>query len=215
MHARIEHLLSLRDGEPVAAEVAEHVRQCPICSGELQRLSAVRAQMQALPQLEPPAVAFERIRDAMPVRRPLMPVRRVGLAAAAVAIVTLTVIAVLARYSDQRNAHVAATGAEAEQAGQSATPTLEDLALDDLVAQSQQLEQLLQILPGRPRVERVSTAATIDTIEQRIQWLDFQLSYAPVGDLSEEQSRQLWRERVELMDSLVKVRYAEAGRLSF
>jgi hypothetical protein len=61
----------------------------------------------------------------------------------------------------------------------------------------------------------VSTAATIDTIEQRIQWLDFQLSNAPDGDLSEEQSRRLWRERVELMDSLVKVRYAEAGSLWF
>jgi hypothetical protein len=28
--------------------------------------------------------------------------------------------------------------------------------------------------------------------------------------LNEEQTRRLWRERVELMDSLVKVRYAEA-----
>jgi len=210
MHARIEHLLSLRDGEPVAAEVAEHVRQCPMCSSELQRLSAIRAEMQALPQLEPPAHAFERIRDAMPARRTLMPAGKVGVAAAAVAIVTLTVIAVLAGYNDRRNRDVSANVDASDQAEQSAIP-----ALDELVAQSQHLEQLLQILPGRPRVERVSTAATIDTIEQRIQWLDFQLSYAPDGDLSEEQSRQLWRERVQLMDSLVKVRYAEAGRLSF
>ena len=54
-----------------------------------------------------------------------------------------------------------------------------------------------------------------NTIEQRIAWLDFQLSSTPDGDLSEEQSRRLWRERVELMDSLVKVRYAEAGSLWF
>ena len=71
--------------------------------------------------------------------------------------------------------------------------------LHELVAQSQQLEQILRTLPQRPQVERVSTAATIDTIEQRIQWLDFQLSNAPEADLSEEQSWQLWRERVELM----------------
>jgi hypothetical protein len=51
----------------------------------------------------------------------------------------------------------------------------------------------------------------IDTIEDRIQWLDFQLSDAPDSGLSEEQTQRLWRERVELMDSLVKVRYAEGG----
>lgn len=85
----------------------------------------------------------------------------------------------------------------------------------ELVAQSQELEHLLQALPERPHIERVSTAATIDAIEQRIQWLDWQLSYAPDAGLSEEQARQLWRERVELMDSLVKVRYAQAHRTWF
>jgi hypothetical protein len=70
---------------------------------------------------------------------------------------------------------------------------------------------LLQRLPERPRIERVSTAAMIDTIEDRIQWLDFQLSDASDSGLNEEQTRRLWRERVELMDSLVKVRYAEGG----
>jgi hypothetical protein len=52
---------------------------------------------------------------------------------------------------------------------------------------------------------------TIDTIEDRIQWLDFQLTSADDGALDEEQSRRLWSERVTLMDSLVKVRYAEGG----
>ena len=211
MHARIEHLLSIRDGEPVVAQVAEHVRHCPICSGELQRLSAIRAEMVALPQLEPPALAWERIQQTIPERRTSMPPRRVGLAAAAAAAITLAVIALIARQHDQRNAQVLATPTESEQAVTAAMPHV-----DELVAQSQQLEQLLRILPQRPRIERVSTAATIDTIEQRIQWLDFQLTNVLDTDLNEAQSRQLWRERVELMDSLVKVRYAEAGSsLSF
>jgi hypothetical protein len=51
----------------------------------------------------------------------------------------------------------------------------------------------------------------IDTIEERIQWLDFQLSDAPDSGLNERQTQRLWSERVELMDSLVKVRYAEGG----
>jgi hypothetical protein len=209
MHARIEHLLGLRDGEPVAAEVSEHVKQCPICSGELQRLSTIREEMQALPQFEPPDMAWERISAAVPERDHGWRFRKVGLAAAAAAVVTLTVVTLVTGHFDRRSG-VTTEVATAEVPLPQVIPHV-----NELVAQSQQLEQMLQKLPERPRIERVSTAATIDTIEQRIQWLDFQLSNAPEADLNEEQSRQLWRERVELMDSLVKVRYAEAGALWF
>jgi hypothetical protein len=210
MHARIEHLLSLRDGEPVGAELVAHIRSCPICTGELQRLSAIRAEMQALPQFDPPDLAWERIQQTIP-RRTALPPRRVGFAAAAAALITLAAIALIARHGDQRSTEQTAKTPKVLNQPMSADVT----HLDELVAQSQQLEQILQTLPERPRIERVSTAATIDTIEQRIAWLDFQLSSAPEDDLSEEQSRRLWRERVELMDSLVKVRYAEAGSLWF
>lgn len=210
MHARIEHLLSLRDGEPVAADVAEHVKACPICSGELQRLSSLRAEMHGLPQFDPPEMAWERIRQTIPERRQGFRLRKIGLAAAATAAITLTAIALITSHADRRSGGAVTKLVSAEAPTRDVIPHL-----DELVAQSQQLEQLLRKLPDRPRIERVSTAATIDTIEQRIQWLDFQLSTAPDEDLNEEQSRQLWRERVELMDSLVKVRYAEAGGLWF
>ncbi|WP_153067138.1 hypothetical protein [Steroidobacter cummioxidans] len=209
MHARIEHLLSLRDGEPVAADVAEHVRACPICAGELQRIEALREEMRALPSFEAPEMAWERVRETAPERSHRVRLRKMGGAAAAAAVVTLTVITVVAGHFDRRSG---ATTALAKP--EASLPQLVP-HLDELVAQSQQLEELLQKLPMRPQVERVSTAAAIDTIEQRIQWLDFQLSYVPEVDLSEEQSRQLWRERVELMDSLVKVRYAESSALWF
>lgn len=211
MHARIEHLLSLRDGEPVGAELVAHVRSCPICTGELQRLSTIRAELQALPQFEPPDLAWERIQQTVPKPVETLPPRKVGFAAAAAAVITLAVIALIARHGDLRSSEQAAKAPKVLT-----QPMATDVShVDELVAQSQQLEQILQTLPERPRIERVSTAATIDTIEQRIAWLDFQISSAPVGDLSEEQSRRLWRERVELMDSLVKVRYAEAGSLWF
>ena len=211
MHARIEHLLSLRDGEPVSADVPEHVSQCAICTGELQRLSAIREQMRALPQFEAPELAWERVQGALavPERDRRFRMSKIGIAAAAAAVVTFTVITLVVAHFDRRSS-VATELAKIEAPLPQVVPPV-----DQLVAQSQQLEQLLQKLPDRPRVERVSTAATIDTIEHRIQFLDFQLSNAPEADLSEEQSRQLWRERVELMDSLVKVRYAEAGALWF
>jgi hypothetical protein len=209
MHARIEHLLRLRDGEPVEAEVAAHVKQCPICTGELQRLATIREEMQTLPQFEPPAMAWERISATIPERDRGSRLRKIGLAAAAAAVVTLTVVTVITGHFDRRS------GAATELATAEAPAPQVIPHVNELVAQSQLLEQMLQKLPERPRIERVSTAATIDTIEQRIQWLDFQLSNAPEADLNEDQSRQLWRERVELMDSLVKVRYAEAGALWF
>jgi len=211
MHARIEHLLSLRDGEPVGAELVAHIRSCPICTGELQRLSAIRVEMQSLPEFDPPALAWERIQQTIPRRDSTLPPRRVGFAAAAAALVTLAVIALVARHSDRHSGEHSVQAPKVLKDAVSANVP----HLDELVAQSQQLEEILQKLPERPRIERVSTAATIDTIEQRIQWLDFQLSGAPDADLNEEQSRRLWRERVELMDSLVKVRYAEAGSLWF
>lgn len=226
MHARIEHLLSLRDGEPVAAELVAHVKSCASCTRELQRLSAIRAEMQALPQLDPPDLAWERIRQTIPQQANTLAPRKVGFAVAAAVLVTIAAIALITRHGDvrssERSAGACAASATDDATCLGASKVLDGLAesadvphLDDLVAQSQQLERILRTLPQRPRVERVSTAATIDTIEQRIQWLDFQLSNAPEQDLSEEQSRRLWRERVELMDSLVKVRYAEAGSLWF
>ena len=96
-----------------------------------------------------------------------------------------------------------------------ATSPQDEPSLADLMKQSRELDMLLQDLPSRPRVERVAMAATLDTIEERIQWLDFQLSYTAAEELSETQSQTLWRERVELMNSLVKVRYAQSGRASF
>jgi hypothetical protein len=80
--------------------------------------------------------------------------------------------------------------------------------------QSRHLDLMLQGLPQRPRVERVAMAATLDSIEERIQWLDMQLTYAAAAQ-DETRTQTLWRERVDLMDSLVKVRYAQAGRASF
>lgn len=209
MHARIEHLLSLRDGEPVAAEVSAHVKSCAICTGELHRLSAIRNEMQALPQSEPPPQGWDRILHTM-LERGANRERPRKMAIAAAVLITLATIALIATQSDKHSME------QTPELAETTAPNADELPnLDELVAQSQQLEQLLRKLPERPRVERVSTAAAIDTLQHRIQWLDFQLSTAPEEDLNKEQSRELWRERVELMDSLVKVRYAQAGELWF
>jgi hypothetical protein len=206
MHASIDHLLSLRDGQPVDAATAAHVERCPRCAADLYKLRETRAKLQSLPQLDAPS-SFQEIQRAM--TRPAPTPRRVmsGRLVAAMAFVTLTTIFFVA-LRDETAPQIADQGAQQAELPAPANP-VEPVRLPELVAQSQRLDDLLQQLPERPRVERVSTAATIDTIEERIQWLDFQLSDA--GGLNEAQMRRLWRERVELMDSLVKVRYAEGG----
>jgi hypothetical protein len=208
MHASIDHLLSLRDGQPVDAATATHVEQCPRCSAELHRLRETQVTLQSLPQLDAPS-SFSEIQRAM--ARPVVASRRVLSArlVAAVAFVTLTGIFFVALRDETAPAVVNRDPAPAQP--QAHPEDLGTARVPELVARSRHLEDLLQRLPERPRIERVSTAATIDTIEQRIQWLDFQLSDTPDSGLNEVQTQRLWRERVELMDSLVKVRYAEGG----
>lgn len=208
MHARIDHLLSLRDGEPLDAVTAMHVEQCPSCSAQLRKLQQTRTQLQSLPQVDA-RVSFEQIQCR--ARQAIAPARRTLSTrwVAAFALVTLSMI-VLVAVRDDAGPSVAGGEPASEPARPVQTPA-PPAQVPELVAQSRQLEDLLQDLPERPRIERVSTAATIDTIEQRIQWLDFRLSEPPESGFSEEQARRLWRERVELMDSLVKVRYAEGG----
>jgi hypothetical protein len=209
MHASIDHLLSLRDGQPVDAATAAHVEQCQRCSAELRKLRETRAKLQSLPQLDAPS-SFQEIQRAM--ARPVAAPRRIISArlVAAVAFVTLTTIFFVALRDETATPVAQRQVQPVDDPAPSADP-VETARVPELVAQSRHLEDLLQKLPERPRIERVSTAAMIDTIEERIQWLDFQLSDAPDSGLNDVQTRRLWRERVELMDSLVKVRYAEGG----
>ena len=207
MHASIDHLLSLRDGQPVDAATVAHVDQCARCLAELRKLRETQVKLQSLPQLDAPS-SFQEIQRAM--ARPANAPRRIVSArlVAALAFVTLTAIFFVALRDGTR------TPVAEHKPVEQQTPAIdiiETARVPELVARSQQLEDLLQKLPDRPRIERVLTAAMIDTIEERIQWLDFQLSDARDSGLNEEQTRRLWRERVELMDSLVKVRYAEGG----
>lgn len=207
MHARIDELLSMRDGDPVAANVAAHMESCPACASQLARLKQVQLRMQSLVSFDPPALAWERIAAGVYLQ-PAQPRRRLAIAAAA----AVSVLAVAIGFATRDEAPRSADGSVA--AASKSAPAVA-APLDQLVAQSRELDEMLRYLPQRPSVERVAMAGTIDTLEQRIQWLDAQLSYAPDTGLNEAQAYRLWRERVDLMDSLVKVRYAESGHLAF
>lgn len=99
--------------------------------------------------------------------------------------------------------------------GQQGTPPLaSDAALAALQQQSQALEQVLAEMPARPAVARAATALPIETLESQVQWLDHRLSVTQAEAGSPGEAEQLWRQRVEVMNSLVRLRYAEAQRVN-
>jgi hypothetical protein len=193
MHAGFQELLAVRDGLPVDPGIEEHVATCTHCSFELTRLARVKHDLRQLPAFEPPASSWAAMRG----RRAERPARhRTRLALAAATGAAAIVAGVWLMRWEGSNAG----------AGTSA-------ALGTLITRSQRLEAVLESLPRRPDVERASTSATIDDLQTRIQLVDLQLSDASKNDAG--QALRLWNTRVQLLDSLVHVRYAEAARTGY
>ncbi len=94
------------------------------------------------------------------------------------------------------------------------TNTTQLTALQALMVESRQLESDLRALPGQPRVRRAGTVATISEIEDRIAAIDYQLNDSGPR-LSPVDEEIFWRERVRLMNSLLRLRYAQTQRTAF
>lgn len=84
-----------------------------------------------------------------------------------------------------------------------------------LTSESARLERLLNDIPYRRRLVNAGTATTISGLEDRIGQVDEVLMYGSVYGLQPEQTVALWQERVDLMNALVEVRYAQAQRFGF
>jgi hypothetical protein len=82
-------------------------------------------------------------------------------------------------------------------------------ATEAVRAENARLEQLLATLPER-RVMRGSTAFTVVELEDRLALLDDRLTRVTLEPNAPERSERLWRQRAEVMNSLVQVRYADA-----
>ena len=94
--------------------------------------------------------------------------------------------------------------------GPIAVPAAVD-AVADLRSRSQMLEAALAEMPARPAVERAATSLPIESLEAQVQWLDHEILVADAQARGPE-AEQLWRDRVEVMNSLVQLRYVEAQR---
>ncbi|MBT8143930.1 MAG: hypothetical protein KJO55_04465 [Gammaproteobacteria bacterium] len=199
MHASTEQLLSLRDGAPVTAEVARHVADCTQCKASLEQSRALQRQLQQLPAVSAPANGWEGIAARLDDDAGALRTRRwLGLAAGVIAAFAVLVVINGARQPAQ-------PVVEVPDAVASPATATDAEPVERLVARSQQLEQLLrQLDEASPRLMTASTANTIASLQDNIAMIDYGLTAAP--DLSRDDSQQLWRQRIELMNTLVQVR---------
>jgi len=205
MHARIDELLSLRDGATVDARVRAHVDQCGDCAAALAGTKSLRERLRALPPA--PALAADGWAE-LQGRLAVQAGRRRRLAqvapfAAAASVAALALFATLRGFDAP--SHPAA--------GPEPLVVLDDESVEELRARSQALDELLAAMPQRPAVARAGTSVPIETLEAEVQWLDHQLSLAGAEGRAIE-SEQLWRDRVEAMNSLVQLRYVEAQQVN-
>lgn len=150
-------------------------------------------KLRELPELPPPPGVWERVLAA---ERERAGVRRFWRRSAALA-ATLAVVAVMTGVAYFKYARDAAF--EVEAANYTA-----------LVAESARLERVLAELPASRPLMVGSTASAIAGLEDRIAVVDAQLSYAAAQDVAPPYRQALWGERVELMNALVYVRFAQA-----
>ncbi len=163
----------------------------------------LKAKLRELPELTPPPGVWERVLEAERVRAATRRFRRRALAAAAaVAVAAIPLIYVAALQSPAPpTLHVGVP--------QPVRVPGEGASYAPLVAESARLERLLAELPA-PRPLMVGSAAgTVVGLEDRIAVVDAQLSYAAARDLAPPYREALWGERVELMNALLYVRFAQ------
>jgi len=225
MHANIEQLLSLNEPGEDSARLAEHVAGCGQCQLELGRLMAVQARLRSLPPLQPRHGAWQAVleRHAKASTSSRSSGWIWGGAVAASLALAVVIVGLVGRPLTEQ----ATTAALPDANPQGASAVLasstsghgagdgEGADVEGLIQRSMQLEQALRAMPSGPQVVSASTAGTIAALEDRVALIDYQLSLESEHSLTPEQSRMLWRERVDLMNSLVQVRYAQAQRVSF
>lgn len=155
------------------------------------------ARLTALADFEPPAAGFAGVLAARRARDSRHSLRwPVGLAA-----VALMAAAGLGWWLQSAERGLALASIPADRG---VVP-----ANDGIRAENARLEWLLATLPERHAM-RGSTAFTVAEIEDRLALLDDRLSHVALEPNAPERAERLWRERVDLMNSLVQVRYADA-----
>ena len=234
MHPSTEDLLSVRDGEPVDAEVRAEIAGDVAQSREVERLRSVRHALRGLPELAAPDGVWERIAAAEREARPRIAPWRKYAAGAGIA-AAVAALAVFVIGSPSRPAGGYATPPAIPRDNGLITDTIREppptvvgaetpfdpdgLLVDNrvvpasypaLVQESARLDRALRRLPRQRPMMSAETATTIAGLEDRIALIDEQITYSNARGVPQPQRVALWGERVDLMNALVHVRYAQS-----
>ena len=235
MHATTKQLLSLRDREPVAVEVQEHLNECGSCQRELHQLRNVQNALRAMsnvelidsdnggasdvmPQWDGPK--WESVKQAVKTRNSRQR-QRIGQWAIAASVAVFVIAALPFIKTDQQgsdnnlvqntltqNNSVQSNAAQDTLAPKNALTAKQKQ--EQLIARNVQLESALRELPQPPRVMRGDTAYAIASFEDQIALVDYELSYGKEMGVDDARSVSLLQNRADLLGSLYKVRYTQA-----
>jgi hypothetical protein len=210
MRPSTEDLLAVRDGEPLDASAKAVIESSLVHGRDVERLRRVQNALRALPALEPPVDVLGRVleaKEAREVGRTRWLRFAVGAGVAAAVATAATVYVTTSSQSRQPEVAPATLVASGEPNAPHVTAPASYVSL---VEQSGRLDQLLAELPAQRPLMTGATASTIAGLEDRIAFVDDQLAFSAAGKLPVPQRAALWSDRVELMNALVSVRYAEA-----
>ena len=156
--------------------------------------------LRELPQLESPAGVWERVLEGVGARTATRRLRRRYAIAASVIIAAAAVpLTYIATREAPPQTFVRVYVARLP---------VDKTSYAQLMAESARLERLLAQMPPPPLVVG-TTAGAVVGLEDRIAYVDAQLTYAAARDLAPPYRKALWGERVELMNALVQVRFAQ------
>ncbi|UCF40200.1 MAG: hypothetical protein JSW43_10745 [Gemmatimonadota bacterium] len=181
-HCTIAELLDLRGGEGSAA-VRTHVDECDACRAELDRLHQRVAALKALPSLTPPRDRWPVVRDALTRSR-----RRRWQRAGGAALAAAAALALMVGIPGVRGA-----GPDIAIAQE----------VDELKRESHQLEQVLHEVEQERRVVNGMVLTVIVDLEDRIAVIDAGIATVQTAGPVTAQLRDLWEERVILVNQLV------------
>jgi hypothetical protein len=156
-------------------------------------LNGLREALRALPAYHPPAGAWggaQARRAGRGAGQPAMPAR-LAMAASLVAMLAAALL----------------WGGTPQGTASTERPVPLGDPIDDLVAENARLESVLAGLP-RPGTTRVGTAYAVAALEDRLAVLDDRITAVSLQPSAPETTEELWRQRVNVMNSLVQVQYA-------
>jgi hypothetical protein len=207
MRPSTENLLAVRDCEPVDASAKAVIESSPVHTREVERLRRMQNALCALPALDPPADVLARVLEAKDVHD-VGRTRWLRFAAGAGVAAAVATAAIVYVATSSRPQPEIAPPALVTSGG---TPVVAaPMPYVSLVERSAQLDELLAALPAQRPLMTGATASTIAGLEDRIAFVDEQIAFSAAGKVPVPQRAALWSDRVELMNALVSVRYAEA-----